>query len=146
VAPGRPVLHPVAVAAVDEFELRRVLDRRPSELPYGQRRLVAIARAIAMEPSILLLDEPAAGLDEGESRELAALVRKLADDWGIAVLLIEHDMEFVMGICDRVLVIDFGRPIAAGTPAEVRADPNAIAAYLGEETSATADEPLPVAS
>ena len=134
--PGAPALPPVAVAAVREFQLEGVLGRRPGEISYGQRRLAAIARAVAMEPSVLLLDEPVAGLDDAESREFAHLVRRLADEWGIAVLVVEHDMNFVMGICDRLLVMDFGRPVVTGTPDEVRSDPRAIAAYLGEK-----DEP-----
>jgi sulfate-transporting ATPase len=102
-------------------------------LPYGQRRLVGIARAVAVEPSVLLLDEPAAGLSSAESAELAGLVRGLADEWGIAVLVVEHDMAFVMGVCDQIVVLDFGRVIARGTPEEIRADPAVIAAYLGED-------------
>ena len=102
------------------------------DLPYGQRRLLAIARAVATQPSVLLLDEPAAGLGDVETAELAHLVRRLADDWGIAVLLVEHDMNFVMSVCDSIVVLDFGRQIAEGTPEEVRNDPAVIAAYLGE--------------
>ena len=85
------------------------------DLPYGQRRLLAIARAVATQPSVLLLDEPAAGLGDVETAELAHLVRRLADDWGIAVLLVEHDMNFVMSVCDDIVVLDFGRQIAEGT-------------------------------
>ena len=103
-----------------------------SDLSFGRRRLVGIARAVATQPSVLLLDEPAAGLGEAESRELAALVRRLADEWGIAVLLVEHDMSFVMGVCDELVVLDFGRVIGRGTPGAVRADPTVIAAYLGQ--------------
>ncbi|MCW2997869.1 MAG: transporter related protein [Solirubrobacterales bacterium] len=136
VRPGKAQLQPAAAAAVREFGLEAVLHKRPPELAYGQRRLVAIARAVASEPSVVLLDEPAAGLDENESLELAYLVRRLADDWGIGVLLIEHDMDFVMGLCDELLVVDFGHPIAQGPPAEVRKDPAAIKAYLGDETDA----------
>jgi ABC-type branched-subunit amino acid transport system ATPase component/branched-subunit amino acid ABC-type transport system permease component len=135
VRPGRARLSSAAAAAVREFELAPLLNRRPPALSYGQRRLVGIARAVASEPSVVLLDEPVSGLDEAESREFAHLVRRLADDWGIAVLLIEHDMEFVMGLCDRLIVVDFGKPIADGTPAEIRSDPAAIKAYLGEETT-----------
>ena len=96
------------------------------------RRLLAIARAVAMHPSVLLLDEPAAGLSSVESLELGRVVRQLADEWGIAILVVEHDMHFVMGFCDNVVVLDFGRQIAEGTPAEVRSNPAVIAAYLGE--------------
>jgi sulfate-transporting ATPase len=95
---------------------------------------------------VLLLDEPAAGLGDVESAELARLVRRLADDWGIAVLLVEHDMNFVMSVCDRIGVLDFGRQIAEGTPDEVRNDPAVVAAYLGErDDEAVIDlEPEPV--
>ena len=86
------------------------------DLPYGQRRLLAIARAVATQPSVLLLDEPAAGLSDVETAELGHLVRRLADDWGIAVLLVEHDMTFVMSVCDDIVVLDFGTKISAGTP------------------------------
>jgi sulfate-transporting ATPase len=140
--PGHGGLTGTAVAAVKEFGLKPLLERRPSELSFGQRRLLAIARSVATEPSVLLLDEPVAGLDEAERDEFAALVRRLAREWGIAVLVIEHDMEFVMGLCDRIVVIDFGRPIAAGTPSEVGRDPAAIASYLGDDVS-TPPAPVP---
>jgi sulfate-transporting ATPase len=116
------------------------------DLSYGRRRLVGIARAVATEPSVLLLDEPAAGLGDTESTELAALVRRLADEWGIAVLLIEHDMGFVMGVCDEIVVLDFGRVIGRGTPDEVRSDPAVIAAYLGEPVEELAPAPTPAPS
>ena len=131
VHPGRLTLSPVAVAAVREFDLEPDLDALPGELSHGRRRLVAIARAIAASPSVLLLDEPAAGLSGAESEELGRLVRWLAHDVGLAVLLIEHDVGLVMSVCDRVAVLDFGRLIAVGTPADVTADPAVVAAYLG---------------
>jgi sulfate-transporting ATPase len=93
-----------------------------------------------MEPSVLLLDEPAAGLSEIESRELASLVSRLAKNWGLAVLLVEHDMDFVMGICDDIIVVDFGNRIAAGTPAEIQQDELVRAAYLGGEVEPDIDE------
>ena len=130
--PGRHPLPGTAVTAVREFELEPYLDRLPTELPYGRRRLVGIARAMASAPSVLLLDEPAAGLDVRETAELGTLVRRLAGERGIAILLIEHDMSLVLEVCDRVVVLDFGRKISEGTPAEIRADPAVIAAYLGE--------------
>jgi sulfate-transporting ATPase len=131
-----PVAPPIpgqVVSAINEFRLGDDLNRPVENLPYGQRRLLAIARAVATGPSILLLDEPAAGLGSLESSELASLVRRLASEWGIGILLVEHDMDFVMSICDELVVLDFGRKIAEGTPDVVRSDPAVIAAYLGEE-------------
>jgi sulfate-transporting ATPase len=101
---------------------------------------VAIARAIAAEPSVLLLDEPAAGLDETETRELADLLRRLVDEWGIGILLVEHDVPMLNRVCDRLVVMDFGTVIATGTPAEIRTDPRVVAAYLGEDREATKEE------
>lgn len=135
--PGYPPLPATVVAAVEELDLEPLLDRRAEDLSYGQRRLVAIARAVASNPSVLLLDEPAAGLDETESAELGRLIRRLADEWGMGVLLIEHDVALVLANADRVVVLDFGRKIAEGTPAEIRDDPAVRKAYLGEETEST---------
>ena len=132
VYPMSPPLPTSMVAAIREFGLEDDLNRLVQDLPYARRRLLAIARAIAAQPSVLLLDEPAAGLGDVETGELVHLVRRLADDWGIAVLLIEHDMNFVMSVCDRIVVLDFGRQIAEGTPEEIRNNPAVVAAYLGE--------------
>jgi ABC-type branched-subunit amino acid transport system ATPase component/ABC-type branched-subunit amino acid transport system permease subunit len=134
--PANPPLPGTAVAAIREFGLDGDLDRMPSELPYGRRRLVGIARAVATEPSTLLLDEPAAGLDERETRELGELVRRLAKEWGLGILLVEHDVSLVMSVCDRIVALDFGRVIAEGTPTEIRGNAAVIAAYLGEPTEA----------
>ncbi|MGE3448786.1 MAG: ATP-binding cassette domain-containing protein [Microbacteriaceae bacterium] len=131
VRPSRPSLSPAARAAVDEFELWDVLDRRPGELPYAQRRLVAIARAVASGPSVLLLDEPAAGLDAVSSRELGHLIRRLAHEWGMGVLLIEHDVQMVLSTCDWVVALNFGAHIGAGTPDAIRNNAAVVAAYLG---------------
>jgi sulfate-transporting ATPase len=140
--PGRHDLPSTAVSAIREFELEPHLRQNPDELPYGRRRLVGIARAVASGPSVIMLDEPAAGLDETESRELASLIRRLADERRMAVLLVEHDVDLVMSTCDRIVVISFGRVIAEGTPAEVRADPAVRDAYLG---SGDAETELPAA-
>jgi sulfate-transporting ATPase len=139
VHPVNPPLSPEVVTAIREFGFEDSLDRTVEDLSYGQRRLLAIARAIAARPSVLLLDEPAAGLGDAETAELAQLVRRMAADFGIAVLLVEHDMNLVMGICDRLVVLEFGRTIAAGTPAEIRKDTAVIAAYLGVETTSEAE-------
>src|SRR5207237_4737743 len=116
---------------ITEFELEESLRLLPGELPYGRRRLVGIARAVASGPSIVMLDEPAAGLDEAESAELARLIRRLADQRKMGVLLVEHDVGLVMSTCDRIVVMEFGRVIASGTPDEIRADPAVREAYLG---------------
>ena len=140
VHPASPPLPGQVVAAVREFRLEDDLLRQVQDLPYGQRRLLAIVRAVATRPSVLLLDEPAAGLSDVETAELGHLVRRLADDWGIAVLVVEHDMTFVMNVCDDIVVLDFGTMIRTGTPAEVRRDPAVIAAYLGESEEEAAAE------
>ena len=121
--PASPPLPSSVVAAIREFGLEDDLDRQVQDLPYAQRRLLAIARAIAAQPSVLLLDEPAAGLGDVETAELAHLVRRLADDWGIAVLLIEHDMNFVMSVCDASSCWTSAARSPKARPSEVRNDP-----------------------
>jgi ABC-type branched-subunit amino acid transport system ATPase component len=115
---------------IERTSLTAVAGERVDTLPTGTARLVEVARALASKPRLLLLDEPSAGLNEGETDELGALLRSLADD-GLAVLLVEHDMGFVMGTCSRIHVLDFGSIIAVGTPAEIQADPMVRSAYLG---------------
>jgi branched-chain amino acid transport system ATP-binding protein len=110
------------------------VEQLPSELSQGQRKLVGIARALAPKPRIVCLDEPAAGLDTRESEELGARLRGLADD-GQAMLLVDHDMGLVLGICDEVVVLEFGEVIARGAPDVVRSDPQVIGAYLGGAAS-----------
>jgi ABC-type branched-subunit amino acid transport system ATPase component/branched-subunit amino acid ABC-type transport system permease component len=137
--PRRPELPSAAIDAIQRFGLEPDLDRMPGELSNGRRRLVAIARAVAAQTPILMLDEPAAGLDDTETRELAELVRWLATERGFGILLIEHDMSLVMEVSDRVVALDFGRKISEGTPSQVRRDPNVIATYLGTPSGSVAE-------
>jgi ABC-type branched-subunit amino acid transport system ATPase component/branched-subunit amino acid ABC-type transport system permease component len=131
--PRTQELPATAIAACREFGLLEVLEQRPGELSYAQRRTAAIVRAIAAEPSVLLLDEPAAGLDSAARHELEHLIRRLARDWNMAVVLIEHDVGMVMRTCDEVLALNFGQTIAHGTPENVRKDPQVVRAYLGSD-------------
>ena len=110
--------------------LAGLADQPALSLPLGQQRLVEIARALCASPKLLLLDEPAAGLRYGEKRDLAALLRELRDE-GLSILLVEHDMEFVMKLCNRIVVMNFGEKLFEGTPEHVRADERVIEAYLG---------------
>ncbi len=131
VAPHVRPLTSAATAAVRQFELEDDLERSPTDLSYARRRLLGIARAVALEPSVLLLDEPAAGLGTHETRELGELIKQLAQEWGMGILMIEHDVDLVMSISDRIVVLNFGNVIAYGTPEEVRGNEQVVAAYLG---------------
>ena len=119
--------------------LDEVADRMPTELSQGQRKLAGIARALVAKPRVVCLDEPAAGLDTVESEALGARLRALADD-GQAMLLVDHDMGLVLGICDEVVVLEFGHVIARGAPDVVRNDPQVIGAYLGSAAGRLAEE------
>ena len=121
-----------AMELLKVVNLEHVADVRSADLAYGMQRRLEIARAMATQPELLLLDEPAAGMNPLEKDELLKIVKKIRDEHGMTVLLIEHDMRFVMNLCERIVVLDHGEEIAAGPPSAIRNDPKVIAAYLGE--------------
>ena len=125
--------HDKALELLDIFDMRKYADAKAGNLPYGAQRRLEILRALATGPKVLLLDEPAAGMNPAETEELMENIRRIRDEFRIAILLIEHDMGLVMGVCEVVGVLDYGRIIAKGTPEEIRTNPAVIEAYLGKE-------------
>jgi len=133
---GEKAVESQAMELLEIFKLGRFRDADAKSLPYGDQRRLEIVRALATQPKLLLLDEPAAGMNTTEKAELTRLIRFIKDKFQIAVLLVEHDMQVVMGICERIAVLDYGVRIAEGAPGEVRKNPKVIAAYLGDEKPA----------
>ena len=122
----------IAMELLKVFGLEGYYDELAKNLPYGKQRKLEIARALATNPTLLLLDEPAAGMNPQETEELMETIKFVKDEFKVSILLIEHDMKLVMGICERIVVIDYGKIIAKGSPTEIRKNPNVIKAYLGE--------------
>jgi branched-chain amino acid transport system ATP-binding protein len=128
-----------AIELLEIFQLQNLRHEMATDLPYGDQRRLEIVRALATRPQLLLLDEPAAGMNPTEKEALMHLIQFIRDQFDIAIMLVEHDMKVVMGICQRIAVLEYGIKIAEGTPAEIKADPRVIAAYLGTEEEIVAD-------